>query len=146
MKVDNLILNRLGNSFSVMISYPDKVLQLSDEVYFFLKDTDVRVTGVCSNEDNLKIEIELISENKKEKTEIMLNNFLEIHSKKSTAMFYINDDRFTKEITEPEILFKLGFLKTDYIKIEQNNNSYSLNINHENFLKGITEFIIQVQE
>ncbi len=106
MKVQNIVFNRLGNNISLLIEYPDRNIQIWDQVRFKLKGFSFEISSLCVEKDSLKIVMSIISvkENKKvsfvfTEKELLIDQI---------GMFLPSEEGFIGKIQNVEILFKAG--------------------------------------
>ncbi|RMA97302.1 hypothetical protein [Hydrogenothermus marinus] len=146
MKLQNLILNKLGNNFSVLISNPE--IQIMEKVR----------SGVNIDNQNLYFEIDGISTMNFDNT--ILQIYLKLYSPKFEYESYIKffeDGRifafateefigdfkegiFSLEMVEedPAMIFKLSGIKPTYFTFEK-EDKYKVKIKEEHLIKGVLE-------
>ncbi len=147
MGVENLVFNRLGNSFSVMLSSEKENVQLWDSVKFNKGSELFAASTIPKMFDNKHIYFTCIL--KKEETfygiyfynrnnvSFFINKDLKDFS--SIQNFdlefeYIND-YFQLKNENPELLFKLSMKNLQFLKIQNE----SILIPKENFFKAVLE-------
>ncbi len=121
MKVINLVFNRIGNSFSVLLDYPDFQIQIIDEVKFRINNYCVEISGV-SVDANFPLTVELTINDRKtavffHSNHIDVNNNFKLIP--SDEGFVIKDDRIIFTAGMDRELS--GYLRKDSLKIPSEN-------------------------
>ncbi len=149
MRLDNLVYNRMGNSFSALFSSPsfqimEKVnaqIEVENRIYNY------QIAGIsCIEEqDNIfKIHINLnqkdIFLNFKSDGRIILNvdNY-------SYEMIY-EDDYFRFPIDDFNLIVLLSMRNLSYFSFEKDENYFVKIFLENNFIQGIVEFLILSQQ
>ncbi|MBK3331888.1 hypothetical protein GWK41_02250 [Persephonella atlantica] len=132
MRVVNLVFNRIGNSFSALLDYPDFQIQIIDEVKFCIDNHCVEISGV-SVDTNIPLTVELTINDRKTvvffyKDRADINNHLKLVP--LDEGFVIKDDR---------IIFTAGMDRelSGYLRRD------SLIIPSENFFKVLSQIMIK---
>ncbi len=139
MIVQNLIYNKLGNSFSLMIQVQENIIQLHDQVHFSLKSVPVSVEGIST----LEKDIFLISIKAGEKIFIikllekdglwLVYEDINIKYVSDSFEYFISNDSF-------EEIIKLVNEKYDFIDILKKKDGYKIKLKDQ-FLKGLLEIL-----
>ncbi len=131
MVLQNLVFNRMGNSFSALLLYKDQSIQLWDDV----KTQQFEIKHVCTSEDKPFSVI----------VEIKGKNFSVEFNDKGFVLkeffFLVSSESFFISFSDPEYIFKLSMTQTSFINIKNNQNSIDVFIPQQNFFKGLTEFL-----
>jgi len=149
VKVDNLVFNRLGNSFSVMISSSNENVQIWDKVKFDSGKELYAVSTIPFSMEAknvyfsciLKIKTQFYgiyfynSENISFFTSSNIDDKKLFLPKKVDYEFEYNGDFFNLKIENAELIFKLSMSNPNFLKLE-NGNVFIL---EENFLKAVSE-------
>jgi len=135
MKVGNLIYNALGNSFSVILTSEKSAVQLSDQISFIFKGKDVQLLSVCT-EDQLRLRLGI----DERILDITVDEYLKIRSDEFEDIFFLDGDSYSLEIKDPDLLFKAGMVRTEYIRLSSKEGK--VYIDGENFLRSICEYVL----
>ncbi|WP_457622000.1 hypothetical protein [Persephonella sp.] len=137
MKVSNLIYNLLGNSFSVILTSEESAVQLSDQISFSLRGKNVQLLSVCT-EDQLRLRLNI----DKKFLDITIDEYLKIKSDGFEEIFFLDNESYALEIEDPELLFKLGMVKTEYISLHNKKDRVYATLDRDNLLKSISEYVL----
>ncbi len=136
--LQNLVFNRLGNSFSAMVEYEDRTAQIWDDVKFsgsFL----LEITGICTEENGI-FSVQFSVNRQTFKVFFNSSGFgIEDYS------FSVGDEYFYLETDNPELLFKLSMTDFEYISVEKGNEKLTVKIPEKNFFKALGEFVLTVK-
>jgi hypothetical protein len=149
MSVDNLVFNKLGNSFSVMLSSEGENVQLWDSVILNEKYELHSVSTVPFKFNEKNIYFTCILKNKENFHGIYFYNHKKISffvskNLNPDSLHYIKgidfefehtDDFFTLKNDNAELIFNLSMKNLQFIKLENG----SIYIPEQNFLKGVLE-------
>lgn len=151
MKLQNLIYNKLGNSFSVMLSNPE--IQIMEKVhspiYFEGKQFYYEINGISTmhfDKSVLQIFLKLYSPEFEhdlfikflENGEVFLEAKEEFLGKFENGMY-----NFELLEEEPLIVFKLSAVKAEYFSFEK-EDKYKLKIKEEHLIKGALEVLYYI--
>ncbi len=136
MKVSNLIFNPIGNSFSIILTSKEYAVQLSDQIRFVLNGRSVELISVCT-EDTLRVKIRIDGKI----FSIYIDRYMEIKSDGFKEVLYFDENGYKVELKDPDILFKIGMVRTKFVKIDDN----MLYITGENFLRSVSEYLILIK-
>ena len=138
MMLQNLVFNRLGNSFSAMVEYEDRTAQIWDDVKFsggFI----LEITGICTEENGI-FSVQFSVNRQTFKVFFNSSGFgIEDYS------FSVGDEYFYLETDNPELLFKLSMTDFEYISVEKGNEKLTVKIPEKNFFKALGEFVLTVK-
>ncbi len=136
--LQNLVFNRLGNSFSAMVEYEDRTAQIWDDVKFsdgFI----LEITGICTEENGI-FSVQFSVNRQTFKVFFNSSGFgIEDYS------FSVGDEYFYLETDNPELLFKLSMTDFEYISVEKGNEKLTVKIPEKNFFKALGEFVLTVK-
>ncbi len=135
MIVQNIVFNRLGNSFSAMIEYERETIQIWDDVKF-CNDVSYEIISVCL-ENDFKVYLKVGTKNAEvvfDKTGFSVKNF----------HFDVLEGFFIHKTENPEILFKFSLSEFQFIKTAKEGSSLKIFIPEKNFFKGIAEFLSNI--
>ncbi|MDQ7055102.1 MAG: hypothetical protein Q9M89_00780 [Persephonella sp.] len=130
MKVVNLVFNRVGNSFSAILEYPEFNLQITDEVRFTVKGTSFEISGV-SVDISYPLEVYLNAGNRK--VGIFFNNS-NVHVGDFWELFP-SEEGFISGNSEMVFISGIDEMLSRYLK------DGSLLIPQEDFFKILSVFI-----
>ncbi len=134
MVLQNLVFNRLGNSFSALLHYENKVVQLWDNV----KNSYFEITHVCtSDEKPFSVSLYIGEKNVDisfHKDGFLLENF----------DFLISQEGFILKISLPELIFKLSMIKPAYMQLKVKEDYIEIIIPEKDFFKAISEFYTSI--
>ncbi|WP_457640001.1 hypothetical protein [Persephonella sp.] len=134
MKVLNLVYNRIGNSLSILIDYPDVQLQLFDEVYFNIDGLNAEITAVSVEENSLKVRLNL------------KNREVELTFKENSVVIpylgslTVDDEGYICPVDIPELSFKIGMSP----ELSQYWKDGKLFIPQENFFKTVVKILAKI--
>lgn len=132
MELQNLVFNKLGNSFSALLMYKDRTVQLWDDV----KTRFFTISHVCSSDD---IPFSIVLKTEKDVFHI---NFTDEGVNLDNLTFYLDkEEGFYRVFEEPEYIFKLSMVNTSIIKTENIEGKIKVHIPEKDFFKGIYELI-----
>ena len=132
MELQNLVFNKLGNSFSALLMYEDRTVQLWDDVrtkYFEIKH-------VCST-DEIPFSVILKTEEKSYNISFTKEGF----TIKELTFYLDKEEGFFKIFEEPEYIFKLSMANTSVLRIENIEGKLKVYIPEKDFFKGIFELL-----
>ncbi len=132
MELQNLVFNKLGNSFSALLMYEDRTVQLWDDVrtrYFEIKH-------VCST-DEIPFSVVLKIEEKNCNISFIKEGF----TIKELTFYLDKEEGFYKIFEEPEYIFKLSMANTSVLRIENIEGKLKVYIPEKDFFKGIFELL-----
>ena len=136
MELQNLVFNKLGNSFSALLMYEDRTVQLWDDArtrYFEIKH-------VCST-DEIPFSVVLKIEEKSYNISFTKEGF----AVKELTFQLDKEEGFYKIFEEPEYIFKLSMANTSILKIENVEGKVKVHIPEKDFFKGIFELLTFVE-
>ncbi len=129
MLLQNLVFNRLGNSFSALLYYNTNNIQLWDDV----KTDTFEIKDICSSQNSFTVFLSI----KDKIYEIVFDDRgFSLGNKK----FFVEDEGFSKEVKDTEEIFKISMANLHYIKTKKNND-IKIFIPQHNFFKGVAEYI-----
>lgn len=136
MELQNLVFNKLGNSFSALLMYEDRTVQLWDDV----KTRYFEIKHICSTDEIpfstvLKIEEKIYN--------IIFTN--EGFAVKELTFQLDKEEGFYRFFEEPEHIFKLSMANTSILKIENTEGKIKVHIPEKDFFKGIFELLTFVE-
>jgi len=145
MKLQNLIFNKLGNSFSVMLSNPEieimekseGLLSLDDTYYYEIEGIDT----IHADNNILKILVKLYSKEFEYPVVISFRDNGDVlvdANEKFTGRFENEVFTFTFVKEEPVSIFKLSAYKAKFFEFLK-EEKYIVKIKEENLIKGLLE-------
>lgn len=150
MIVQNLIYNRLGNSFSLMVDTGDEIVQLHDEINFTINGKQVDIYGVSNLEEKrLKVGIKIDEKS----LELLLKKDLDtplsvgFNGIENITLKYSDGFKFFVPDEDFNLIMKLINRNFNHISYEKKQNGYILTIGEgENFIKGIIELLMFLEK
>ncbi len=139
MIVQNLIYNRLGNSFSLMIELQNEMVQLHDEVHFSFKGKPVYISGISTLEKD-KVIIGVMFNNIFFSIEFVEDDGLTAVYKDFSLKFISNWFEYNLDKDNFGEIMKVVNEKYDFISVIKDENGYKLRTK-DSFLKGILEIL-----
>ncbi len=135
MELQNLVFNKLGNSFSALLMYEKRSAQLWDDV----KTRYFVISHVCSSEKTP------FSVTLKTGTKTFYIHFSSEGFSIEDLSFQLDDkEGFYRMFDEPEYIFKLSMTNSSFMKVENIEGKIKVCIPEHDFFKGLYEFISTV--
>ncbi len=154
MKLQNLIYNKLGNSFSVMLTNPEIQImeKVNSPISFEGNQFYYEIEGISTyhfDKSVLQIFIKMYSPSFEhdlfikflENSDVFVEAKEEFIGKFQNGFFEL---RFLEE--DPLIIFKLSAAKPDYFSFEKSENKYIIKIKEEHLIKGALEILYYIHK
>ncbi|RUM48329.1 MAG: hypothetical protein DSY47_05695 [Hydrogenothermus sp.] len=153
MKLQNLIFNKLGNSFSVMISNPEieimekaeGLINVENNTYYYEIEG---IDTIHSNNNILKILVKLFSKEFEYPVEISFldNGDILVKTKEELKGKFENENFIFSFVNEEPIsIFKLSAYNAKFFEFAK-EEKYVIKIKEENLIKGLLELTFVLYE